>query len=152
MTGVGPGCCVHAARLHDEDGCRICGCPGGDGEFPEVRVRVLTPVESAGLEVSPAVSGIGRLEAWERPTDLPIVPLEPQPVVVATGPELARLGREVVQLGEPGKIPCPHPGCDRTFDKPQGVGPHRRKAHGYVKPSRGEVGYVGRHRAAAVSS
>lgn len=70
---------------------------------------------------------------------------------------------ELVTRTEPGAYPCPT--CPRTFDTPQGVGPHRRKAHGYRKgdapaPALGSntvvvngerrtlaVGYVGRHRA-----
>lgn len=136
MTGVGPGCCVHAARLHDEDGCRVCGCPGGGGEFPEVRVltgiaRLITVDEAMLTGAAPVP-----LEA----------PVEPEPVVVH---------------------PYRCPSCPRTFPKPQGVGPHRRKAHGYRKPGRAglgagtavvdgrrvpleavEAGYVGRHRAA----
>lgn len=124
MTGVGPGCCVHAARLHDEDGCRVCGCPGGGGEFPEVRVRVLTGIARLITVDEAMLTGAAPV-----PLEAPV---EPEPVVVH---------------------PYRCPSCPRTFPKPQGVGPHRRKAHGYRKPARVvvepvEVGYIGRHRAA----
>lgn len=31
----------------------------------------------------------------------------------------------------PKKYKCPEPGCDRSFDKPQGLGAHRARLHGY---------------------
>lgn len=47
---------------------------------------------------------------------------------------------------------CPEAECARTFATPQAVGPHRRKAHGYTKPTKAPRGGQGGAEAIEVGS